>query len=140
MAPFAGASAAQNQTFVPMPQPQAASESQLDVGVAYVGWDPNVRIHFAESKTDAGFTLRASQELSHLSTVLLYFIPHLCRPLSSLTFLCSLLPPPRTPLILAPRAVQVLVLRLAQGDYFGEIALVSNKPRQATVKAFGNAT
>ena len=36
--------------------------------------------------------------------------------------------------------MQALVLKLASGDYFGEIALLSGKPRQASVKAVGTVT
>lgn len=36
--------------------------------------------------------------------------------------------------------VQALVLKLTAGDYFGEIALLSGKPRQASVKAAGQVT
>jgi hypothetical protein len=32
------------------------------------------------------------------------------------------------------------VLKLSSGDYFGEIALLSGKPRQASVKAVGQVT
>lgn len=35
---------------------------------------------------------------------------------------------------------QVLVLRLSAGDFFGEIALLSGKPRQATVRAVGDVS
>lgn len=35
---------------------------------------------------------------------------------------------------------EALVLKLSAGDYFGEIALLSGKPRQASVKAIGTVT
>ena len=37
-------------------------------------------------------------------------------------------------------SLQALVLKLSSGDYFGEIALLSGKPRQASVKAVGQVT
>merc|ERR1711959_102469 len=36
--------------------------------------------------------------------------------------------------------VQQMVKELKSGDYFGEIALLTNKPRQVTVKAVGEVT
>ncbi len=38
------------------------------------------------------------------------------------------------------RVNQAIVLKLSAGDYFGEIALLSGKPRQASVKAIGTVT
>ncbi len=36
--------------------------------------------------------------------------------------------------------METLVLKLSSGDFFGEIALLSGKPRQATVRAVGEVT